>query len=223
MSLRANLSHRMRFAVLGPANGDLAALEKGATLMLFELEAEQVVYLGPDDALDRLVLDWARRMVGPDPSDEALWERARRCATATPDEIDRFIGSERRRERLKALQCLPIASSRTIEILEGRVAVLLYDKALLDEEDILPASILIYGKSENPLVRNVGTRTFVAPGPLGGGPGGMALFADDSAGDLTVSIYEPGGGLVESHVLPSQRTGRFTVMEGKVSISGERP
>jgi hypothetical protein len=212
----------MRFAVLGPANDDLLALEKGASLMLFELEADQVIYLGPDDALDRLVLDWARRLVGPDPTDDGLWDRAAlRCATASHDEIDRFIAAERRRERLKVLKCLPAATSLTIEILEGRVAVLLYDKALLDEEDILAASLLIYGKSKEPVVRQVGTRTFISPGELGAGQGGIALLSDDASGDVTVSIYDPAGGLFESHVVPHSLTGKFTVLE-KAPITDER-
>ena len=102
----------MRFAVLGPANGDLAALEKGASLLLFEHQAEQVVYLGADDALDRLVLDWARRLVGVDPSDQGIWDRAAvRCVSSSHEEIDRFIAAEKRRERLKALKCLPVATS----------------------------------------------------------------------------------------------------------------
>jgi len=207
----------MRFAVLGPANGDLAALEKGASLLLFEHQAEQVVYLGPDDALDRLVLDWARRLVGTDPSDEGIWERAAAtCVSAPPAEIDRFIAAERRRERLKALKCLPVATSRTIELLEGRIAVLLYDKALLDEEDILPASLLIFGKSRDPLVRQVGSRTFVSPGELGP-RSGVALFSDDSTGEISVSMYEPGGTRLDTHRLVAPRTGRFTVLDSKVS------
>src|SRR5689334_9090476 len=182
----------MRFAVLGPANDDLAALEKGASLALFELEAEQVVYLGPDDALDRLVLDWAGRLVGPNPSEDGLFDRAASsCSAGSPDAIDRFIAAERRLERLRALKCLPAASSRTIEILEGRVAVLLYDKALLDEEDILAASLLIFGRSKEPLFRQVGSRTFVSPGELGAGQAGIALFAGDASGDVAVSIYDP--------------------------------
>jgi hypothetical protein len=212
----------MRFAVLGPANDDLAALERGASLLLFELEAEEIVYLGPDDALDRLVLDWAQRLVGPDPSESALWERARRCCSASADDIDRFVASERRRDRLKALKCLPGANSRTIEILEGRLAVLLYDKALLDEEDILPASLLIFGKSKHPLVRQVGSRTFVSPGELGGGRAGVALFADDANGEVSVAIYEPSGTVVESHLLPTRRTGKFTIIDN-MSSTGERP
>ncbi|HMI85167.1 MAG TPA: hypothetical protein VK550_13800 [Polyangiaceae bacterium] len=207
----------MRFAVLGPANGDLAALEKGASLLLFEHQAEQVVYLGADDALDRLVLDWARRLVGVDPSDEGVWDRAAtRCVSGSHAEIDRFIAAERRRERLKALKCLPVATSRTIELLEGRVAVLLYDKALLDEEDILPASLLIFGKSREPLVRQVGSRTFVSPGELGP-KSGVALFSDGESGEISVSMYGPGGEHLETHPLVAPRTGRFTVLDSKVS------
>jgi hypothetical protein len=202
---------------MGPANGDLAALEKGASLLLFEHHAEQVVYLGADDALDRLVLDWARRLVGADPSDEVVWDRAAvRCVSATPRQIDAFVAAERQRERLKALKCLPVATSRTIELLEGRIAVLLYDKALLDEEDILPASLLIFGKNREPLVRQVGSRTFVSPGELGP-TSGIALFTDDEVGEINVTMYGPGGAKLETHQLVAPRTGRFTVLDSKVS------
>lgn len=210
-------SGAMRFAVIGPANGDLQSLEKAAALMLFQEKAEQVVYLGADDALDRLVLDWARRLVGADPSDEGLWDRAAECCvSASAEIIDRYVEAERRRERLKALRCLPIATSRTIELLEGRVAVLLYDKALLDEEDILPASLLIFGKNREPLVRQVGSRTFVSPGELGP-RSGVALFTDEPNGEISVAMYEPEGKCLEAHQLVAPRTGRFTVLDSKVS------
>jgi len=85
----------MRFGLLGPSSGDLAVLEKGARLLLFEHGAEQVIYLGPDDALDRLVLGWVGRLVGGDPSESGLWARAaHRCAGAAPDEILEFVRAE---------------------------------------------------------------------------------------------------------------------------------
>jgi hypothetical protein len=204
----------MRFGVLGPANGDLAALEEGASLLLFEYNAEEVIYLGPDDALDRLVLEWARRLVGTDPSQDGIWERAaRHCSTARYDEIDRFVDAERKRERLKTLKCLPAATSRTVEIFEGRLAVFLHDKALLDEEDILPATLLVFGKSSEALVRQVGARTFVSPGEIAAGKGGVALFSDEPNGDLNVSLFEPGGTLLESHHVSSARIGKFRVLD----------
>ena len=42
------------------------------------------------------------------------------------------------------------------------VAVLIHDKALLDEEDILAANLLVYGKSETPMVKKIGSRWFVS-------------------------------------------------------------
>lgn len=204
----------MRFGVLGPANGDLAALEEGASLLLFEHQAEEVIYLGPDDALDRLVLEWVERLVGTDPSQDGIWERAaRRCSSARYEEIDRFLAAERQRERLKALKCLPAASARTVEIFDGRVAVFLHDKALLDEEDILPASLLVFGKSPHALVRQVGSRTFISPGEMVRGKSGVSLFSDDPNGDLNVSLFEPGGTLLESHLISGTRTGKFRVLD----------
>lgn len=204
----------MRFGVLGPANGDLAALEEGASLLLFEHHAEEVIYLGPDDALDRLVLEWVQRLVGVEASQDGMWERAaRHCSSARHEEIDRFLAAERQRERLKALKCLPAATARTVEIFDGRVAVFLYDKALLDEEDILPASLLVFGKSRDAIVRQVGSRTFISPGELIKGKGGVTLFSDDPNGDLNVSLFEPGGRLLEAHLISANRTGRFRVLD----------
>jgi hypothetical protein len=201
----------MRFGLLGPANGDLATLEQGAKFLLFEREADLVIYLGADDGLDRLVLDWARRLVGDDPTEARIWERAaERCPGGSPSEIDGFLAAERTRERLKALKCLP-GDALTIEMLEGRVAVLLYDKGLLDEEDILPASLLIFGKSHEPVVRNVGARTFIAPGELTG-PAGVALLTDQPTGEVELEIFCPDGLLLESHLLASARTGTVRVI-----------
>jgi hypothetical protein len=206
----------MRFGVLGPSGGDLAALEKGAALLLFEHGAEQVVYLGPDDALDRLVRAWSRRLVGPNDAEEQIWERAAyRCSGASAGEIGRFLAAERMREKLKRLQCLPSPRCRTIEILEGRLAVLLYDKALLDEEDMLPASLLIFGKGKEPLVRKVGSRTFLSPGELVGGPSGVGLLSDEQNGELWVSFFHPEGRLLESHRLAAARIGKVRVLDSE--------
>ena len=205
----------MKFGVLGPANGDALALERAAQTLLFEQGAEQVIYLGPDDhAIDRLVLEWARSWVGVDASDEGVWGRAAEvCRTAGASEIDAFIARERKRERLKDLRCLAASSLRTVEMIEGRVAVMIYDKGLLDEEDILPASLLIFGKSVEPLVRQVGSRTFISPGEVRAGRGGAAMFSTEGSGELAVSIYEPGGAVLDHRVLPARPAARFQVLQ----------
>jgi hypothetical protein len=210
----------MRFGILGPANGDTRALEDAVQLLLFQLEADQVIYLGDDSAIDQLVLGWARAWVGADASDEGRWARAAQaCREASPRAIDDFIARERRRERLKDLKCLA-SEQRTVEMLDGRVAVLVHDKAMLDEDDILPASVLIFGKSAKPLVRQVGSRTFVSPGELRPGTGGVAMFFDDDRGAMAVSIYEPGGAVLETRVLPALSLGRVQIYE-KSGPAGE--
>jgi len=182
----------VRLGVLGPANGDLPALARGAQRLLDELGTERVLYVGADDALDRVVAGWARQIVGLDPSEHALFDRAaHRCAAATSEEIAEFVDAERARARLRVFASLPPAPKRTIELLDGRVICLLYDKALLDEEDILGASVLVFGKSGSPLVRRVGSRVFVAPGPVGKG-GGLAVL-DDEGGGIRIEVMGTEG------------------------------
>jgi len=214
----------MRFGILGPANGDLQALEKAASHLLFDHAAEQVVYLGPDDALDRVVFDWAKRLVGDDPSDGGIFARAAKsCGKASPEGILNHVANERARERLKRLRCLPAPDSRTVEIIDGRVAVLLYDKGLLDEDDILAAVLLIFGKSDGPIVRQVGARTFISPGQISAGKGGAALLSDGVSGEVNICIFDPGGELVDSQKIAIPKTGKFRVIGDKAPSSDDRP
>lgn len=186
----------MRLGLLGPAGGDVEALEEGARILLERERADRIVYLGIDGALDRLVLDWAKRLVGDDPSDEALFRRAAdRCAKAAPDVIDAFVRAERARERLKMLECLPRASARAIEMLHGRVAILLYDSTKLDEEDLSTASLLVYGRSTEPVIRQEEGKIYVSPGPLASRGGVVLLDSDRASGRLRISIFDKSGKL----------------------------
>jgi len=139
---------------------------------------------------------WAREIVAADPSDAALWARAAdACADAPHTKIDGFIEKERRRARLKLLECLPHAQARTVELFDTVVSVVIFDKAQLDEDDILPAAILIFGKSREPLFHRVGSRVFVSPGPAAHPAGGAALLAEED-GEVIVTFYGPDGKLV---------------------------
>ena len=72
----------MRLGLLGPvppkATSEHAqAVEKAAGFLLKSQKVTRAIYLGPDDALEKVVERWARRLVGDDPTDEAAWRRAR--------------------------------------------------------------------------------------------------------------------------------------------------
>ncbi len=183
----------MRLGLLGPANGDVGALGRGAEFLLNGVRVHRAIYLGNDGALDRAVGAWARKLVGDDPSDEGAWKRAAEIAlTGTPAAIDRFVAVERARLRLKALEALPERVSRTIEMVGDRVAILIHDKSQLEEEDILAANLLLYGKSEGPLIRKVGPRWFATPGPIAS-PGGGLLVLDDEQEEVVATVYDAGG------------------------------
>jgi hypothetical protein len=112
---------------------------------------------------------------------------------------------------LKALEALPEQVARTIEMVGDRVAVLIYDNEQLDEEDILAANILLFGKSDAPLVRKVGTRWFVSPGPIGSG--GIAVL-DDEQEDVVVTLFDPSGTAVQRETLTGQEADNVHVTSG---------
>ncbi|MFO0759143.1 MAG: hypothetical protein U0359_21805 [Byssovorax sp.] len=204
----------MRLGILGPANGDLLGLARAAQFLVDEAGAEKVVYVAGDGALERVVIGWAREIVGTNPSEEALFIRAAaRCARGSPEEIDRFVEGERARLRLKVYVSLPDERSRTIELLDGRVTLFVYDKAALDEEDISAASILVFGKSAEPLIRKVGARIFVAPGAIGAPGGGMATL-DDAGGGVKIEVLDAAGRVTAQDSLAAKETASKMRVQG---------
>ena len=201
----------MRLGLLGPAGSDVGALGRAAEFLLNGARVHRAIYLGNDGALDRAVAAWARKLVGEDPSDDAAWRRAAEiAASGSPEQIDKFVQTERARLRLKSLEALPEQIARTIEMVGDRVAVLIHDKALLDEEDILAANLLFFGKSDAPLVRKIGARWFVTPGPIGCEGGGIAVV-DDEGDEITVTIYDSAGKASQKEALSLHRATKMRV------------
>lgn len=201
----------MRLGLLGPAGVDVAALGRAAEFLLNGARASRAIYLGRDGALDRAVATWARKLVGDDPSTDAVWKRAAEVArSGSAEQIDRFVQVERTRLTLRALEALPAPALRTIEIVGDRVAVLVHDKALLDEEDISGASIFVYGKSDGPLVKKIGARWFVTPGPIGCANGGIATL-DEDGDQLFLTIYDITGKPAQREKLVVPRPARIRV------------
>ena len=200
---------------LGPADGNVDDLARAAELLVGELKVDRAIYLGADSALDDMVAAWAKQIVGDDPSDDAAWRRAAEVAIdGTSLEIDEFITRERARQRLRVLEGLPKGGiARTIEMIGDRVAVLVHDKGLLDEEDIFAASLLIYGRSPEPLVKRIGARWFVTPGSAGVLGGGAAVL-DDDAEEIVASVYGPDGTCTMKETIAIQRATKMKIQGG---------
>ena len=194
----------------GAEGAALSDIEKAAGFLLKTQKVNRAIYLGADDALERVVERWARRLVGDDPTDEAAWRRAHDLAMkGSPEDIDGFVKGQRMRLRLRSLESLPHRILRTMEMVGDRIAVLIHDKSLLDEEDIYAASLLIYGKSETPLVKKIGQRWFLTPGPLGAN-GGICIL-DDADDDIRATVYDPEGNVVQSELLALPRASKMKI------------
>jgi hypothetical protein len=178
----------MRLGLIGPARDQAAALERAVRFLSRERRVHRAVYLGLDAALEQVVGALARRAVDDDPGVGAVWSRAaRRCALASPADLDHFLEGERERLGLMVFGALPGADTRLVELLSGKVAVMIHDKALLDEDDIASAAFLVFGKSAEPVVKPIGSRWFVSPGPLG--EGGVAVL-DDGSGEVELTLFD---------------------------------
>ncbi len=198
----------MRLGLLGPAGSKESDLERAARFLNTEGAVDRVIYLGVDAALDAVVRRWAERLVGGDPGDAALWRRAaERCVSATPAQIDAFLGTEQARRALDVFQSLPGDGTRVIELLNGKVVVMIYDKAHLDEEDILSASILVFGKSDAPLVKQIGSRWFISPGPVATG----VMTLEDQEDGIHVTSFDAAGREVSRELLLGARATKLKV------------
>ena len=200
----------MRLALLGPAEGHLDALEAAMRFLLEARSIDRAVYLGVDGALDAVVHAWAGRLVGDNPSEVGVWARAvRACLRATPAEIDGYIRRERERAALRMFEALLDADTRSIEMLGGALAVMIHDKAHLNEEDMLPARLLLFGKSSMGVVKQVGQRWFLSPGSFAGGGGIMTL--DDEEDGVFLTLYDRDATEIRTEHLSIERATKLKV------------
>lgn len=200
----------MRLGLLGPCGGHERELEIAARGLRERLFAERVVYLGADRALDLVVGRWVVDLVGGQGTDDTLMARATAvCLAADAATIDLFIQHEKEREELRMFESLAGSATRSVELIAGKVAVLVHDKAYLEEEDILPASALVFGKSREPLLKQIGRRWFLSPGSF---PHHGVMLLDDDTGELRASMYsaelEPG----ESRILEAPKALRMRAL-----------
>lgn len=201
----------MRLALFGPAEGHTEALEAAARFAL-QLGVDRAVYLGVDGALDAVIRDWASRLVGDNPSEAGVWSRAvRACARATPADIDRYIAKERERASLRVFESLPDAETRAVEMLGGALVVMIHDKAELNEEDMLPARVLLFGKSKAAVVKQVGQRWFLSPGSFD--EAGLMVL-DDADEGILLTLFDGSFHEVRSERLSTNRATKLKVGAG---------
>jgi hypothetical protein len=194
----------MRLGLIGPAHDGDDALERAVQFLSKQEGVQRAIYLGVDQALDRVVSTLAERLVNDNPGDAFVWPRAAdRCADGDPGEIDAFIRAERERLSLMVFSALPSEETRLVELLSGKVAVMIYDKARLDEDDIASATLIVFGKSPEPLIKPIGSRWFLSPGPLDAY--GIMLLEDSDEG-IKLTLFDNDCNVVRSDRLLSMQS-----------------
>lgn len=197
----------MRLALLGSCDDDIAALARAAHTSLTKLHADRIVYLGGDDALDSVIYGWAELIDALDPLE---W-RVEALIDESPERLDDAIARERARAKLEAFRMLAGPGIRSIELLHDRVVLLIDDKKALDEEDLLPATFIVFGKGE-PVIRRVGSRVVLCPGSIHKRREGIVLLDEgDHTGSVLATLHDIDGAVTQREVLDTTRGSKLKV------------
>lgn len=188
----------MRIGLVGPGADARSDLERGLGLLLRDPTVRHVLYLGDDDAVDPVVAAWREQGI----DDDALLGQAVELACGgSPDQIGALLREDRASRRGLAVRKLPALPSRAIEMIERFIVLGVHDKAVLDEDDIASAHIIVYGKSDGPSLRRFGPRSFFTPGPVRGGH--VGCLSIEPSGNCEVSLLGLSGNVVLREQLPS--------------------
>ena len=178
----------MRIGFIGPAESDAAALEKAARILVVDFEVDQVIYLGEDDALRAFV-------AAHEATDEegTIEHRvAQVAATGSPSDIEDVLRRLRGTRYLEKLRIAPRPPVRAMEMLDDRILLVVREKAMLGEEDVVNSNLVVYGDGPEPMFKRFGPRCFFCPGPLSAGY--VGLVEDDSeVGGVALKSIDPTG------------------------------
>lgn len=180
----------MRIGLLGPAEDDQAGFREAVSFLLNDAEADQVVYLGHGEFVERALEAWMRELGGEDAEAAFLARAAALAASGTPAEIDALLESDEAMSQLGRIRKIPPPPARAIEMLDDRVVLFVHDKGVLDEDDIANAQLIVYGRGPEADIRRFGKRVFFTPGPLRGGRVGILESSSDGT---SLALYDLSG------------------------------
>ena len=153
----------MRMGLIGPAFDANRELARALESLLGDPEIDRIVYLGTDGAID--AADAARDQ--PRLAEAEFLARAAELAcSGSADALAALLSEERAKKRLNVVRKLPAAPARAVEMMDKWMVLAVHDKAVLDEDDIANAHIIVYGRADEAGLKRFGPRCFFTPGPL---------------------------------------------------------
>jgi hypothetical protein len=148
-----------------------------------------VVFLGDGAFLESVLSRWAVE-VGLEGGSTFLDRALAAALSEDARVIDRFLADDAGARRLLDVRRLPDPPARAVELLDDRIVLFVHDKAVLDEEDIANANLIVYGRAPEAQLRKFGKRAFFTPGPLAAGRVGLV---ESGAEGFTLSVYDVSG------------------------------
>jgi hypothetical protein len=171
----------MRIGVVGPATVAGDSLRRAIALLLDDPSVRQVIYLGRDESVRAITDAWAAERMD---IEQFIQRGVELACHGSADEIVTLLDEERAARRLQIIRRLPESPARAIEMLDRWIVLAVHDKAVLTEEDIANAHVIVYGKAPAPDIKRFGPRCFFTPGPVDNGTVGMLELTAQGSVDV---------------------------------------
>lgn len=183
----------MRIGLVGPADGNTELLREAAEFLLGDCGVDEAIYLGADNSVRQVVEAWSVEIMGGPATEEAFLREAVLLSTVgDARELQALLRRDSDVQRLAALRCLPPPPARAVEVFDDKVVLFVHDKAMLDEEDIANAFLVVYGRGKQLAINRFGPRAFFTPGPLKAGR--IAVIESEAEGTLAIAQFNPATG-----------------------------
>lgn len=199
----------MKIGLIGACDGNAEELHEAVDFMMGDVGVELLVYLGADDTITAAARKWAAEEAPGELDENAfLTKVAAEVKHGGVAELDAIFEQDAALDRLSTIRRLPPAPARAIEMIGDKIITLVWDKAVLGEEDIANAFFTVYGKSKKMLFKRFGPRYFFTPGPLSGGHIGVLEQEGDS---IALSLFSPAGVPISRELLHTGNTAKLSV------------
>ncbi len=200
----------MKIGLVGQADGEEGRLRDALDFLLGDADVDLLIYLGDATHIAQAAQTYAQENLGNTASDTAFLARvAREAPRGDPTAIGALLEIEESTKRLDRIRKLPLPPARAIEMLGDRIVTLVWDKAVLGEDDIANSFVLVYGRSKELLLKRFGPRYFFTPGPLSDDRVAVLEHSDDDG--FALSVFTPAGVPVMREVLSTRIASKVMV------------
>ena len=180
----------MKIGLVGVAEGADDLLHEAIEFLMGDVGVDLLVYMGLDE-------------------DAFLSKVARSAPTGSVAELDALFEHDASLSQVAQIRRLPEPPARAIEMIGDKILTLVWDKAVLEEEDIANSFFTVYGKSKKMLFKKFGPRYFFTPGPLG--EKHVAVLEEDDEDGFILNIFSPDGVPISREALQVRLSSKMTV------------